>query len=395
MRKQLLLAAILVAALSLSAGHAAETAETRPEAKVDKSIAKPKQDIQRFWITPELLMMWSKDGPVHDMIVLQTTDGTNPFLDNPTARRLFDNNDQDYGLQMGGRLSFGLWVDESRQWGVELSGFALEEKSARWNGAWDGVGETVAFSTYSVDPPGELAWWIADDTGPGTISISSSSQLWGVGASGLVNVKRSENLSLDATFGVRYLDLSEEFIVGSTAILDVPGLYQDWWQEDRFKARNQFYGAKLGARFSYTAWDRLLLSVEPSIALGANDESLDIHGATRVNALTGSNGYFATVTNSGDYSKVRFAVVPEIKLGLGCKITRNLSFNANYNFLYVSDVVRPGLQVSRRHNNDVDPWWNGTGVPVDSTSTPREPASRFKTTDYWAHGVGVNFKIQF
>jgi len=392
-RLALPLAALFFVSLSLLAAET-KPAEAKPEAKVDKALAKPKAEIARFWVTPEFLMWWSKDGLAHDLYVLRTTDGSDPFLDNPAAQRLFDNNDQDYGMQLGGRLTFGMWADEARKWGFELSGFALQKKSDRWSGAWTGVGESVAFSIYDVASSNEDAWWIAFPGMPGTISISSSSQLWGVEGSGLVNLKRTDNLSLDASFGVRHLNLSEDFIVGSTSLFSVPGLpAEDWWQKDTFEAQNRFFGAKLGLRFNLTAWERLLVNVEPSVALGANDESLRIRGATRVNDLSGPSGFLAMITNIGDYSKAKFAVVPEIKVGLGCKITKNLSFMANYNFLYASNVVRPGSQVSRRHNIGVDPWWSGTGIPFDPTSTPREPAPRFKTTDYWAHGVGVNFKI--
>jgi hypothetical protein len=395
------LAALVALGLTL---QAAETkAETKPvtgtgEAKVDKApdrtvdkyvgktTDKCKCDEPRFWVRPEFLMMWSKDGPVHDVITLRTTDGGDPLLGNPAAHVVQKNPGQDYGMQLGGRLDFGLWVDEARRWGFELSGFALEEKEARWTHIYSGVGERVAFSAYDA---GEDFWLIADHTGPGTVAITSNSQLWGVGASGVVNLRRSEKLKLDATFGVRHLDLSEDFGIET---LEFDGL-EEWWQKDSFDTHNQFYGAKLGAKFSYTAWERLLLSIEPSVSLGADHESLKIRGGTRVGNRSGPSGFFAMTTNIGDYSETKFAVVPEIKLGLGCKITKNLSFNASYNFLYMSNVVRPGEQVSRRHNFALDPWGFGTGVPTNPASTPRDPAPRFKTSDYWAQGLGLSFKV--
>jgi hypothetical protein len=92
----------------------------------------------------------------------------------------------------------------------------------------------------------------------------------------------------------------------------------------------------------------------------------------------------------GTYDKTHFSVAPEIKLGLGCKITKKLSFNANYNFIYLSDVVRPGEQFNRQINP------GAVGINGgDPNATPRRPTARFDTTDYWAHGVGVNLKIKF
>jgi hypothetical protein len=62
--------------------------------------------------------------------------------------------------------------------------------------------------------------------------------------------------------------------------------------------------------------------------------------------------------------------------------------NADYNFLYVSDVVRPGEQFNRRVNTANLP-------PAPAIVPPLDPQPRFKSSDYWAHGVGVSFKIQF
>lgn len=85
--------------------------------------------------------------------------------------------------------------------------------------------------------------------------------------------------------------------------------------------------------------------------------------------------------------------MPEIKIGLGCKITKTLSFNANYNFLYVSNVIRAGEQPNRRINVLHSPAAGPGGY--DPTALPNEPGTKFRTTDFWAHGLGANFKIQF
>ena len=142
-----------------------------------------------------------------------------------------------------------------------------------------------------------------------------------------------------------------------------------------------------------TCWERLLFSVEPAVSLGANCESLEIGGLSRIDLGTGPTtsrgGGFTGVTNLGNYDETHFAVVPEVKVGLGCRITRHLSFHANYDFLYVSNVVRPGEQFTRQVNR-LNP-----GVAPDPVVVPLDPRPRFETSDYWLHGVGVNLKIKF
>lgn len=402
MRCAFLPAAVLVASILTTACQAEDTkpaAEPKAEAKVDKTVAKPKQEIERFWITPEFLMMWSKDGPVHDLYVTRTTDGSQPILTNPTAVRLFSNDDQDYGAQLGGRLTFGMWVDDASKWGFELGGFALSEGDTDWSyrshpGEYVGV-PVFLTGTAPFSPPGETVLNVSiPGFQDGGVEVKSSSQLWGLQSSGLRNIKRDKDLSLDALFGFRYVDLEEKLDFSATSNGSGFGYYLI---SDHFDAHNRIYAANLGVKLSYTAWDRLLLSVEPSVALGANSQSLDIKGTTVIPTAfpqgAPAGGLFAVPPTYGDHNKTQFIVVPEVKVGLGCKITKNLSFNASYNLLYASDVVRPGEQINRRVNAGHLP--AGTPISYSPTSLPNDPSLRFKTSDYWAQGVGVNFKIQF
>jgi hypothetical protein len=336
-----------------------------------------------------MLMMWSKDGPVRDVYVLYANDMTNgfPVLNNPHAQRLFSNDDQEYGMQMGGRLTFGLWADDARKWGFELSGFALEEGDASWDFGATG-GTKVSLISYQ-DPGGFEQGFFGKapfSTLYGTIDISSHSQLWGVEGLGLHNLKRDDSMSLDVSFGVKHVDLSEDF---RTSFVDVYPAFS-FTAKDKWEATNQFFGAKIGMKFNMTCWDRLLVNIEPGVSIGANCESLRISGSSLAAGTVHAGGAFTGPTNMGTYDKTHFSVAPEIKLGLGCKITKKLSFNANYNFIYLSDVVRPGEQFNRQINP------GAVGINGgDPNATPRRPTARFDTTDYWAHGVGVNLKIKF
>lgn len=382
MRLARFLAVTLSVALLTTFSLAAETTNTierKPEAKVDKALTKPKQDIQRFWVTPEMLIMWSKDGPVHDVRV--STFGL--FLAGPAPQYIFENKEQDYGMQMGGRLAFGMWADDARKWGFELSGFALQEEEDSFKAS----SNSYVWPYFDTTTNTESAFGAFSFAGPIRLEISSKSQVWGVEGLGLHNFKRSRDLSLDMAFGVKHLDLSEDFVhqMGPGVVLGHPYYYQD-----SFSTRNQFFGAKVGLRLSYTAWERLLIDVQPAVSLGADLEKLDVSGYSSAVPFSGPGFIYTGVTNTGEHKKTTFAVVPEIKVGLGCQITKNLSFHANYNFLYVSDVLRPGEQVSRRINPA-----NVLGGIPPPPGPPNDPRARMESSDYWAHGVGVNLKIKF
>jgi hypothetical protein len=399
---------IVTLAALVALGLTLQAAETKAEAKkeatpaekklagatVDKYLSKPKCDEQRFWVMPEFLMMWTKDGPVHDLFVLQTNflaGGGLPVLDNPQARAIFSSEDQDYGMQMGGRLTFGLWADEARKWGFEISGFALEEKDASWS--YQAPSNSPYFTGISLLntqflPPLEDSAVINFPNRSGGLVIRSESQLWGAEASGLHNFIRRDDLSLDLSFGVKHLNLREQFDLQTATVTPGFGIVET---RDQWATTNEFFGAKLGAKFSMTCWERLLFHVEPAVSLGATRQMLEVRGfgTFRIGPATfgGAGGRFTGATNWGNQRETEFAVAPEIKIGLGCKITKNLAFNADYNFLYVSSVVRPGEQFNRRVNPDT------VGPAPLPGATPRDPAPRFKTSDYWAQGLGLNFKV--
>jgi hypothetical protein len=351
------------------------------ETKVDKALTKPKQDIQRFWVTPEFLMMWSKDGPVHDVGV---TTNIVTWTD-PAARFIFKNNDQDYGMQLGGRLTFGMWADDERKWGFELSGFALMENEDHF-AARNNLFNFPVFET-------RLGREIPEDSPfysrPVPLKISSASQLWSVEGQGLHNLKRGENLSLDLAFGIKHLDLSEDFQLHLAPGNDIViGGYSD--HMDSFETNNRFLGAKAGLKFQYTAWERLLIDVQPAVSLGADMEELHVSGHFIEGGAHGPGFLYTGASNIGTHRKTDFAVVPEMKVGLGCKVAKNITFNASYNFLYASDVLRPGWQITRRVNES-----QILGGVFGPTEPPADPHARMKSSDYWAQGIGVNLKIKF
>jgi hypothetical protein len=385
------LVAALLAMLLCASARAAETppaeqkpAEKKPaEAKADRTVDKyvsktaDKCEEPRFWVTPEFLAMWTKDGPVHDLGILANM----ALWTSPNAQFVFKNNEQDYGTQLGGRLTFGMWADEAREWGFELSGFALEKKSD----SFGYTGDTVAFTFVDAITGREesLGFGWTDQR----LKIESESQLWGVEGLGRHRLVRGEHLALDLTFGVKHLDLSEDLHIRLSAADPVFPLAC----HDSFSTHNQFFGAKVGVKFAYTAWDRLLLEVQPAVSLGATREELKVSGYSFVGGFGSGPGFaYSALSNMGTHTQTPFAVAPEIKVGLGCKITQKLSFNASYNLLYLSETLRPGEQISRRVSE-------GSIIAglLGGPTTPPAPCARMQSTDYWAQGVSAGFKIKF
>ena len=121
----------------------------------------------------------------------------------------------------------------------------------------------------------------------------------------------------------------------------------------------------------------------------AGSSSLVIGG---VPAVTLPGGIFALPTNIGRFSGDDFAVVPEVTVKLGWRLTGNLGVFAGYNFLYWSRVIRPGNQIDRAVNDTLIPTSNVFGAAEGDLS---RPARLFNTSDFWAHGVSFGVELRF
>src|SRR5262249_43201363 len=147
--------------------------------------------------------------------------------------------------------------------------------------------------------------------------------------------------------------------------------------QDRFSCRNQFYGGQLGARAAFRS-GAFSLAATGKVALGATQEVLEVRGR-RSQALTGGGtsilssdvpgGFFALPTNSGRAHKSEFSVLPEVGVQVGYSLTEQVRLFAGYNFLYLSNVLRPGSQI--------DPTLNVGQLTSGAGAGPIAPLRRF------------------
>ena len=86
-----------------------------------------------------------------------------------------------------------------------------------------------------------------------------------------------------------------------------------------------------------------------------------------------------------------FAVVPELGINVGYQINPLWRVFVGYNFLYLSDVVRPGNQIDRVVNTTQLPSVLGPGMLVG----PARPTFVMKGTDFWAQGLSVGLEFRY
>ena len=141
-------------------------------------------------------------------------------------------------------------------------------------------------------------------------------------------------------------------------------------------------------------------SATAKLALGSMQQKVSINGYRESNDWSNfgaaqffPGGYFALPTNSGDRSRNTFAVVPEIALSIGYRVTPAATVYVGYAYLYASDVVRPGDQIDRNVNPTYSLAYGGD-PPVKPTGATH-PAFSFNTTNFWAQSVTLGLSIRF
>jgi hypothetical protein len=205
--------------------------------------------------------------------------------------------------------------------------------------------------------------------------------------------------TVDALGGFRYLRLRETYTFTTSSPFIAPFPPGVWNTTDKFETTNNFYGLQAGLRARYDQGSFFGTAIA-KVALGAMAQAVDISGSLVTDEFTSSGatqtfagGYFALPSNIGNYSRSTFAVVPEIGLNLGYRLSPAASITFGYTFLYASNVVRPGNQIDRTINPTQSTAY--TENPKPNAQGPARPSFGFNDTNFWAQGVSLGLAYRF
>jgi hypothetical protein len=228
----------------------------------------------------------------------------------------------------------------------------------------------------------------------GGVKIDNTIQLWGANLLGVLNLRRDDSWDISAVGGFRYVNLSERFHLYYQSE-GVSGFYLGDFgtAQDTFATQNQFFGGAVGLRARNYSGP---LSVELSalVAPGLSYEVEEVSGGYYnydygVLSESGPEGVFAQPSNEVKTTHNKFAVVPELQLKIGYALSPCLRATLGYDFLYYSDVIRPGDQIDR--NIPKGQTFQQGGSSVSTTS----PSRMFNTTGFYAHGLTFGIEVTF
>ena len=361
-----------------------------------------------FWARGEYLLWWVKNAQLPVPIVstgdpnvgFPLNNGLAGAIGQPSTQVLLGGNGANLGTFSGFRLTLGGWLDNNRTVGIEGSGFSLEKRTSRFYVGSDAAGNPpVYIPEFNPIAGAEHGAVIADPLQgfSGSVSVTSTLQLWGAEVNGLINLWRRPGLEFSVLGGFRYAELKETLAINSTTN-DLIFLNTAVFS-DQFATRNQFYGGQFGGRMSYQQ-DRLSVDVTTKVALGATHQVVDIQGNSSLTVPPGGfplapiastpGGIFTQPSNIGRRTGNEFSVMPTVELKLGYQITPRMRVFTGYDFMYWNQVVRPGNQMDHNLNLTQSPIFGG-GALVG----PAVPAPLFQRTDFWAHGVTFGFEFRF
>lgn len=397
---------ILAAALSLLGGSTVAWGQEMAAPVVVSSEAPMSSSAApKIWGSAEYLLWWSRAQNLSTPIVTSTTNvaAINAGgLNDPGATVLLGTNGIAYPVLSGLRLTIGGYLDSEGTMGAEVRGFVMQDRTASRSFASSaaGVPQLGLPIIDNLTKTGENSIIV---TSPGIanggVAVATKTQLWGFEVNGILNLTRMEGCSVDAIVGFRYANLQESLAIAATtnaltaaaagggtffngAFVDGPVT-----SLDAFQTRNQFYGGQIGARADME-FGRFFVDVTGKLALGSTTETLTIGGASANGGKVIPGGVYAVASNSGTFTSSTFSVIPEFEAKVGYKITDNIRGFIGYNFMFWSQVMRPGEQIDRNSNTNLIPT-----VPPVAGITAAGPSVLNARTGYWAQGL--NFGVEF
>lgn len=345
-------------------------------------------DESRYWVGAEYLLWWYKDSPLPvTLLAVPAQAGMAPPA-------LFGNQPVDAREHNGARLTLGGSLGGDGMIAGEGEFFFQESKTTARRFATGGPAGMPFVDAVGIGIPAIAGDAMIGAFPPIAAALSLSDRLWGAEANALARLPACRcGPRVTLLGGARCLELKEDLALQLPllSVMTPEGNFTTV-PHDQFNTRNQFYGGQVGARADW-CFGELVVTAAGKIALGDMHESVDVSGAGTVttNGVTAAVpvGFFAQPSNIGHHSRDEFAEIPEATLALSYRLACRARAYVGYEFLYVSNTVRPGEQI--------DPRINLTQVPTFPVAPagPAVPIVPFADRAFWAQGLNFGMELRF
>jgi hypothetical protein len=357
----------------------------------------------RYWTTAEYLLWWTRSAPL-PVLVTTSSPASNGFLGAPDTRVVFGGQPFGETLHGGARFGGGWWFTDGQCRGIDARMFFLGRNGSAFSTNTNQF-PVLARPFFNVNAPFGSYSELVGSPGLAVGSVASTLQntLWGAEVNYRRNLIANPCSRLDGLVGYRFLNFKEELTVteaflrtpDSPMTVGAPALAG--MISDQFRTENNFHGGQIGLTGEIRR-GRWFLDGRASVAFGQTFQTAEIGGGQALAFGNGQVGQFqggllaVPGANIGTFRQDKFAVLPEVGFNVGYHLTPHLRLFVGYNFLYLSNVLRPGDVI----NTNIDAA-RIPNFPLPNPVTPLpgvpQPTPLLRTTDFWAQGI--NFGLQF
>lgn len=365
--------------------------------------------LERGFLQAEYLLWWMSGLDIPILATTNPNPGAFGFLGEPGTVSILGPGTLLGSTRQGFRVRGGLWLTENRSYGVDGSFFLLGRRSTEVTFTSDQfplITRPVFSPNTRPNQPNVVIGQVGEAVAVpgillGSLTVEATSLLWGADANLRSCLFRNCDAAASWFVGYRYLNLSESVSItenisvvgpGGNRVLIPDPVGTQIVVKDHFATTNRFHGGQIGATWE-RRWGVFSLDARASVALGVTNQELSIFGAqTRTRPgqlpLTYSGGLLAAGPNLGTFTRDRFSVVPEMTVNIGYWLTPNVKAFVGYNFLYWTNVIRPGEQIDPVVDLTFVP--NAPPVPFSGQYRPRP---LFRQSDLWV--TGMQFGLQW
>jgi hypothetical protein len=337
--------------------------------------------LQNAWVRADALLWWTNGGNIPPLLTTSPV-GTSPtqagVLGQPGTAVLLGNQELNNDFRGGGRISFGTWLNDCENVGLEATYLGLGQSV---DGLAINTSENpiLARPFFNIETGAEDAQSIAfPNLRQGSFSGMSTSNFQVFEFLVRRAIARSCGYRIEMLGGYRFQRLAEGLDITDTSTLVASN--ESITIFDEFHTRNVFNGGEVGIAVESHGchWS---FESNLKLALGSTHSSIDINGSTTTPTGTTPGGLLALPSNSGTHDANQFSVIPELGFTVGYDLTCNLRAMAGYTFMYWSNVSRPGDQI------DLD-----VSLPPQ---TAAKPAFTQHNSDFWAQGLNLGLDYRF
>lgn len=366
-----------------------------------------------YWVRFEVLGGWLKNAKTPPLLTTSSPQTSLGIIGNEGTTVLFGG-DIDVKTRLGARMTAGFWLEPSQALGFELSYSVLPKRGASIEESSEGD-PLLALPYFDVTTNQQSSFIISREIIPslglvnqvnGLVKMELNSFFQEGQFNAIYNVSRGNRSRFDWYWGYRFMNLNENFnnqfikdeIVQDANVPPNNIVLKRQTSADSFNATNYFNGINWGFRSEWykNCWS---FNIGASLALGMNSTRVDISGVTNKRETTNpfaanptysnvdsTGGVYALSSNIGRYEKNYFSVVPEVQFGVGYFFWDDCRLYCNYNFLAMTNVVRPGDQIDNNINPNI---LDGNG------GNPANPAFLNKTTTFWLQTLSIGLEFRY